>query len=307
MADGSSAVLYRVRETTIGTTPANPQFVEMPFNSDDIAAAFDEIESERLGGRHMRCHRLGNKAADGTVGTYLYPVHTDQDLEAAMCGTWTNDVLKTGTVRRADTYERQHTDTDPIIYLRFMGLEVNEMTITATAGQNVGLSLSLVGTELDENHAELAGADYQPTPDDCPFDSWSGMLSIDGNEIATATELTMTIANGIERLYGIGSRVAHRKSISKIRVSGNVTMEFESVAMYQKWYNEQNANLVLDLEAQNGYELEARIPRLKFTEVTSPVSAEGQVTVQMSYVGEFDPTTETELQFTRTPPTPPAG
>lgn len=306
MADGSSAVLYAVPETTIGTTPATPAFVEVPFNSDDIAAAFEEIESERLGGRHMRCHRLGNKSADGSVGTYLYPEHTDAYLEAAMCGTWTTDVLKTGgnPVRRSFTFERQHTDNDPITYLRFLGMEVNEMTITATAGQNVGLSLGLVGNELDENHDEIAGAEYTPTADSCPFDAWTGSLEIDGTEFATATELTMTIANGLERLYGIGSRTAHRKSISKIRVSGNITAEFLSTAEYQKWYNEVNSNLVLTLEAQDGYEFEARVPNLKFTEVTSPVSAEGQVTVQMAYVGEFDPTQETELQFTRTPPTP---
>lgn len=302
MADGSSAVLYAVPEATIGTTPANPAFVEVPFNSDDIGASFDQIESERLGGRHMRCHKLGNKASDGTVGTYVYPAEVDQYLEAALCGTWTADVLKTGTVRRGFTFERQHVDVMPIIRMRYLGLEVNEVTIQATAGQNINLSLGLVGNELDENHAQLAGATYASTPDTCPYDAWSGTLELGGSEIATATELNITVANGIERLYGIGSKVAHRKSISKIRVTGSLTMEFTSTAQYQQWYNEQNAVLALTLEAESGHEHEIRIPRLKFTEAASPVSAEGQVTVQLSFVGEFDATTETELQLTRTIP-----
>ncbi|AIM40774.1 minor tail protein [Idiomarinaceae phage Phi1M2-2] len=302
MADGSSAVLFSVPESTIGTTPAAPAFTEFPFNSVDLGAAFDKIESERLGGRHMRCHRLGNKSADGTPTTYLYPVHSDPFLEAALCGTWDDNVLKTGTTRRGFTYEVQHADTTPVIHMRYKGLEVNELTITATAGQNVGLSLGLVGNEIDENHSQVAGATYTPVGDDCPYDSWSADLMLDGEPLATATELTITIANGIERLYGIGSRTAHRKSISKTRVTGSVTKEFDSVAQYQKWYNEQNAVMVATFERADGYELEVRIPKLKFTEAASPVSAEGQVTVQLSFVGEFDDNSETELQITRVIP-----
>jgi hypothetical protein len=302
MADGSSAVLYAVPEQSIGTTPATPAFFEVPFNSDNLVSAFESIESERLGGRNARCHRLGNKSADGDVSTYFYPVHVDSFLEAAFCGSWSNDVLTTGDTRRGFTFERQHLDVTPTPYLRFIGCEINELTIQATAGQNVNLSLSIVGNEQDESFTQISGSTYSQVPDDCPYSSWEGNLELDGVEVATATELSITIANGLERLYGIGSRTAHRKSIGKINVTGSITLEFESVAIYQKWQSEQTSVLVLTLEATNGYKHEIEVPKLKFTAVQSPVAGEGQVTLQAEFSGRYDSSEESELLATRTIP-----
>lgn len=301
IANGAQHSLHYVAESTYGTTPSIPTWTPLPHTGTTLAITKDAIESEKLrGDRQVEDFRHGNKSVSGDITGELEYEAFDDMLEAALCGTWTTDVLKAGTTRRSFTFERKFADLATPEYHRYTGCEVNSIALSVSPNAMIGLTIGVIGKDLTTNTTQVASSTYSADVGNSPFDSFTGSITEGGSAIATVTALEMTLENGIEPLFSIGSQTTNRPSIGKSRVSGTLTTYFESKALYDKFLNETSSSIALTLTDLSGNDYLIEFGNVKYNSGQPDVSGEGAVTIAMEFVGLYDATDASNIVITRT-------
>lgn len=302
-ATGAEHRMGYVAESTIGTTPATPAFKLLPFTGTSLQLTKDAIESEELGSRKVQSFRHGNRQVGGGLDVEFNASDFDALLEAVFCGTWAADTptagtsqLTTGSVRRGFTFfreEQQFAGGDRFNY--YTGCEMNEFSLTVTPNQMVTASFQVVGVDNPASHTEITGSTYTPRSVEEPFDSFTGTIQEGGSPIAIATQIELSIVNGIEPSFVLFSPVTGRKSIGKTRVTGTLTAQFIDFATYDKFRNETISSLEFELTSTTGAVKRFKIPRLKFNSAGNDVSGDGEITLTLEFVGLYDNTADSEL------------
>lgn len=301
IANGAQHSLHFVAESSYGSTPSTPTWTPMPHTATTLNLSKDGIESEKLrGDRQIEDFRHGNKSVGGDISAELEYGAFDDVLEAVMCGTWTTNVLKSGTTRRSFTIERKFADLDTAEYHRHTGCEFNSMSMTVTPNAMVTTTFGVVGKDLSVSTSEVASSTYSADVGNTPFDSFTGSITEGGSSIATVTSISITVENGLEPLFSVGSSTTNRPSIGKSRVTGNLTCYFESNTLYSKFLNETSSEIVLTLTDLDGNDIQFDIPNVKYNTGQPDVSGEGSVTVSMDFVALYNSSDATQLAITRT-------
>jgi hypothetical protein len=301
IANGAQHQLHYVAETTYGTTPATPTWKPIPHTGTTLNMSKDAVESEKLrGDRQIEDFRHGNKTIGGDISCELEYEAFDDLLEAVMCGSWDTDTLKSGTTRRSFTLEREFNDLATPEYHRHTGCEFNSMAVSVAPNQMATATFSIVGKDLSVDTAEVSGSTYSSDVGNTPFDSFTGSITEGGSSIATVTAIEFTIENGIEPLFSVGSDTTNRPSIGKSRVTGSLTTYFDSKALYEKFLNETESEIVLTLTDVDGNDYQFDIPRVKYNTGQPDVSGEGAVTISMDFVALYNDADGSQLVITRT-------
>lgn len=301
IANGAQHSLHFIAESSYGSTPSTPTWTPMPHTATTLNLSKDGIESEKLrGDRQIEDFRHGNKSVGGDISAELEYGAFDDVLQAVMCGTWTTDVLKSGTTRRSFTIERKFADLDTAEYHRHTGCEFNSMSMTVTPNAMVTTTFGVVGKDLSVSTSEVASSTYSADVGNTPFDSFTGSITEGGSSIATVTSISINIENGLEPLFSVGSSTTNRPSIGKSRVTGNLTCYFESNTLYSKFLNETSSEIVLTLTDLDGNSIQFDIPNVKYNTGQPDVSGEGSVTVSMDFVALYNSSDATQLAITRT-------
>jgi len=300
IASGSRHRLAAIAEVTYGTTPATPAFTTLRHNSCNIGLSKDAVESEEIrGDRQITCFRHGNKSVGGDIEGELAYGEYDKLIEAAMCGTWTADVLKAGTTRRSFTIERTFQDITQ--YVRYTGCEVNTMSISIAPNSMVGVSFGFIGKDQSIAQTAIASSTYSVLTDTCQFDSFTATISEGGSPIALVTEAEITLENGIEPQFVVGSATTLRPSIGRCNVTGSITVYFEDQAMLTKFQNETESSLDITLTDPAGNTFKIDIPKLKYTSGQPDVSGKGSVTISMDFQAIYDSVDASNIVITRNP------
>jgi len=300
IASGSRHRLAAIAEVTYGTTPTTPAFSTMRHNSCNIGLSKDAVESEEIrGDRQITCFRHGNKSVGGDIEGELAYGEYDSLIEAALCGTWSTDVLKAGTTRRSFTIERTFQDITQ--YVRYTGCEVNTMSISIAPNSMVGVSFGFIGKDQSIAQTAIASSTYSALTDTCQFDSFTATISEGGSPIALVTEAEITLENGIEPQFVVGSSTTLRPSIGRCNVTGSITVYLEDQAMLTKFQNETESSLDLTLTDPDGNTFQIEIPKLKYTSGQPDVSGEGSVTVSMDFQAIYDSVDASNIVITRNP------
>jgi len=300
IASGSRHRLAAIAEVTYGTTPTTPAFTTLRHNSCNIGLSKDAVESEEIrGDRQITCFRHGNKSVGGDIEGELVYGEYDSLIEAAMCGTWSTDVLKAGTTRRSFTIERTFQDITQ--YVRYTGCEVNTMSISIAPNSMVGVSFGFIGKDQSIAQTAIASSSYSALTDTCQFDSFTATISEGGSPIALVTEAEITLENGIEPQFVVGSSTTLRPSIGRCNVTGSITVYLEDQAMLAKFQNETESSLDLTLTDPDGNTFQIEIPKLKYTSGQPDVSGEGSVTISMDFQAIYDSVDASNIVITRNP------
>jgi hypothetical protein len=300
IANGAQHSLHYTAESSYGTTPTAPTWKPIPHTGTTLNMSKDGLESEKLrGDRQIEDFRHGNKTIGGDISCELEYEAFDDLLEAVMCGTWAGDVLSAGTERRSFTLERKFGDLATPEYHRHVGCEFNTLALSVAPNQMSTATFTIVGKDISVNTSEVASSTYEDDIGNTPFDSFTGSITEGGSPIAIVTAIDMTIENGIEPLFSVGSDTTNRPSIGKSRVTGSLTTYFESKALYEKFINETESSIELLLQDLDGNQYTFTLPRVKYNSGQPDVSGEGAVTISMDFVALFDPTLESQLIIER--------
>jgi len=301
IANGAQHALYYVAETSYGVVPSTPTWNRFPHTGTTLNLTKDGIESEKLrGDRQVEDFRHGNRSIGGDVSSELEYAAFDDLLEAALCGTWTTDVLEAGPTRRSFTIEREFADLDTPEYHRYSGCEINTLAMSISPNAMVSTTFTIVGKDIEVATTEVSGSTRNADIGNIPFDSFTGSILEGGSSIAVVTSLELNVENGLEALFSVGAPTTNRPSIGKSRVTGTLTTYFESKSLYEKFINETESSITATLEDPDGNQYTIELPRVKYNSGQPDVSGEGAVTIALEFVALFDDTEETNMRITRT-------
>lgn len=300
-ANGAQHSLHYVAETVYGTTPSTPSFTPLPHTGTSLAVSKDAVESEKLrGDRQVEDFRHGNKTVGGDISAELEYEAFDDILEAVLCGTWTTDELTAGTTRRSFTLQRKFADLSVPEYHTYTGCEFNTMSLSVSPNSMATVTFGVIGKDLSLATTAITGSTFGTDVGNSPFDSFTGSISEGGVSIATVTSIEMSLENGLEPLFSVGSQTTNRPSIGRSRVSGTLTTYFQSKTLYEKFLNETSSSITLTLTDLDGNSYEFDMSNVKYNSGQPDVSGEGAVTIALEFVALYDSADDSQIRITRT-------
>jgi hypothetical protein len=216
-----------------------------------------------------------------------------------------NPSIKAGTERRSFTFVRHFADiqTADNPYYIYRGVELNSVQFTIAANSMVTGTFSIIG-QSQETAQDLTGLGtptYNPASTTSPLDSFTGSLQEGGTTVAVVTEISMTLQNGIEPRFVVGSKNSIYPSIGRSNLTGQVTAYFEDSDLVNKFLNETESSLVFTLPDGAGNQLRVTIPRIKYTGGQPDVSGEGPITLAMPFQALLDSTESSNIRIERIP------
>lgn len=304
MADGSRHSLRMVEETTYGVIPSNPVFKYVRHTGTTLGLSKEGLQSEELrDDRQISDFRHGARQVGGDITFELSYGSFDPILEALLGGTWTNDVLKAGTIRRSFTLERFFGDILPADkpYHRFTGVEFNTLQLQVNANEMITGTIGVVGKDMITDSAAIPGATYGAVSTTSPLDSFTGTLNEAGTPIAVITEIQLNLDNGLDPRFVVGSKTTLRPAIGRSNVSGTITAYFENSLLLDKFINEVESSILFNLPDGAGNNLKFALPRIKYNGGQPDVQGEGPITLSMPFQALLDPVTGTNIIIEREP------
>lgn len=306
-ASGSNHSMAYVAESTYGVTPPTPSFKPFRHTGTTLALSKETLQSEELrDDRQIACFRHGNKQVGGDVNSELCYTDFDDMLEAVLCGTWADDTpiagtdtLTAGTTRRSFTIERNFADIGERI--RYTGCEANTFNVSVAPNAIVTATFGFVGKDQDSDNSMITGATYASTQGGCPFDSFSGTILLDGVSTGIITQIDVSLENGIEPSFVVGSPTTAGNTIGRSNVTGTLTAYFESVALLNKFVNEEAVTVQFSLVSEAGDTLTFDLPNVKFGSGQPDVSGDGSVTIALDMQALYDNGAQSNIVITRTP------
>lgn len=135
VATGIRERIGYVAETTIGTTPTNPNFQLLETTGFNVNPDKEVIQDNRLGNRNRRCNKHGNQTVSGDIPGLLVYGAADPLIEAGFCGTWTA-ALTTGSSSLSATTTSFDRAAGSFVTDGFVVGSVVESTGFTNAGNN---------------------------------------------------------------------------------------------------------------------------------------------------------------------------
>lgn len=296
-ASGSRHSIGYVEEVTFGVTPATPALKAFRHNSTTLSLNRSTFGSNEIrGDRQIADFRAGTRSGQGNIVAELSKGSHDDMLAAALCGTWTANVLKAGILRKSFTIERKFGDVGQ--YLRYYGSQVDTLQISMTTGAVVGLTFGFWSKGMESDDAIVTGATYPAALTTSPMDAISGTITEGGSAIGVVSNVSLNLSNGLASRFVIGSAESLEPSIGRSTLTGTMEAYFEDATLLNKFLADTPSSLSM-VCSDGTDEYTILVPKLKYTGGDVPVSGEGPVSISLPFQGLLDPTTGTNLQITR--------
>ncbi|QEQ95119.1 tail subunit [Vibrio phage vB_VpS_BA3] len=313
MADGSRHTLYMVEEGTTkdkhGVTPNTPAMATVRNTGVTLGLAKDSLQSEEIrGDRQIADFRLGANQVGGDINFEMSHLTFDGlILGALQAADWvdTNPVnakqkqAKAGTTRRSFTMMRHFADIADKPYFLFKGVEINSMNISFSANAMVTGTFSVLGKSQLLGATAPTGATYPAVTTSRAMDAFTGAIQEGGENIAVVTEASLTIENGLNPRFVVGSKDGIYPENGRSNVTGSITAYFENAALVEKFINETPSSLMLEAADTAGNKYQFLMPRIVYTGGQPDVAGEGSIVLTMPFQAILDPTEQTNIKVTR--------
>jgi len=208
-------------------------------------------------------------------------------------------VLSLGDVRISHTVVRQFTDLQATDDFVFHGVEMSTFDLTVAANAIVTASFGAIGKNQSFLPDYVDDGTVTPASGSSVMDAFSGKLSEGGTPIATVTEITLNIDNGMEVRPVIGSDSTLRPGQARFNCTGQITAYFEDVSLLKKFLDETDTSLSFEIRGRDGRSYTFALPRISFSGGQPDVPDEGDVMLTMPFQALLDKTAATNLTITR--------
>jgi hypothetical protein len=289
---GSQRGLTYINEVTPGVTPALPDMIIIRNTGDSLTLTKNNFQSAELrADRALTDVTMGNKQTGGGIDFELSVENFDDFLAGALyddnyvpaTGLLTGDSLQNGVTERSFSIEK-YFPTVPI-YQLYAGMHVNTFTINVQADSQITGSMDMIGTAYDSQATTFANSEIAATSGGL-FTSHSLDIRENGISLGVGVSLTLNINNNLTPAFALGDDTAKEVVDGRCIVDGTLVIYFDSPTIYDKFKDDTESSLELDLISVKGgvtttYTIE--LPRTKYTTADDPVSDEGVVQVSMAF------------------------
>ena len=295
-----------VAESVFGTTPTTPAMTPIRHTGFTLGLTKSAIQSAELrADRQISDLRHGNKSVAGDIsGEFIYGSF-DEFLAAATGGSWATgvpiagtDQLKVGEVLTSFTIRRWFSDINA--YEVFTGVRMGGFSLSVQPDAVASISFNCVGK--DKTAVNISGATQNAVDTNSPLTGHEiGTIKEGGVAYAGMTGIELSLANGVESAFELGSDTTGDHIIGRSNVTGTVTAYFTSAALLTKFINETESSLEFTLTDLDGNAVRVFVPRIKYTGGQPDVSGEGAVLLSMPFQALYDTVTGTNLVIERNP------
>jgi len=304
IAKGSLSQIVYQQETTYKTTPASPDVKLLYFESENLNAQRNLIQTPVIrSNRNSASPILGNYIVTGSINTHLQAYNLGTLIKGCLGSvttTGTNPythVIKVGNTLPTFFIEKGFTDISQ--YLRYQGCYIS------------GMSIDFAAEGLQKCSFDISGAKYaiSATPLDStpsisggykPF--YGGIFTVvneGGSAIATIESASVKITNEIDAKYTLGSLgEVQEVAVGGVTVSGNINAFFSDATLLNKALNSTESSLKFVLQYGTGdgsignEYLEIFIPELVYEVTTPAISGKGGIMIQLNFNAYYDNSTE---------------
>lgn len=157
MAEASAHKLAYVKETTRGTTPANPRFRYFPDTRTTLALSKELLTTERLtGSRFPAAPRTGASVVGGDIPADLSSQTYDDLIASALQGDWVDDVgagvdtfdiVVDGTANVGVVVGDTFTTTNGVVTVESLDSKAEEVVLTYVEGTDTPDTFHLYGVD----------------------------------------------------------------------------------------------------------------------------------------------------------------
>lgn len=309
MANGSRHSLYAVEEAAYGVTPNDPALELVRITGTTLGLSKDSLQSAEIrSDRQIADFRLGANQIAGDINFELSYGSFDKLLQGALLSAdWagTPEQIKAGTTRKSFSFVRHFADFTAVNkpYYVYRGCEVNTVQLSIAANAMITGTFSVFGAsqELLGDLSSMGTPTFPAGSTTSPLDSFTGSLKEGGVTIAVITEISLTLANGIEPRFVVGSKNSILPSLSRSNLTGSITAYFEDSSLVQKFIDETESSIEFELPDTAGNKQVHLIPRIKYTGGQPDVTGEGPITLSMPFQALLDPTEGSNYVIKRAP------
>ena len=296
LANGSAVQYYYVEEVA-GAVPATPAWKPIRFVSAGLTPNINQIDTAEMNQyRQQQASRGGTYSVAGDIAVELSFSSFDDLIQAAMQGTWTANVLKIGKVERSFAILERHTDIG-VDYV-YHGCRVSTMAISSPLNAPVGVTFSMMGTKADKYTIPVGSTYIAATATDTMITT-NLALTEGGVSVAYATEWSVSLDNGMEALFALGSREAFDISNGVAVVTGSMSAYLVDAVLWDKVLDETSTSHVIEFtEGADSYTLE--LPKVRYTQGQKQTSGPGAIIPQYTVSAGYDDVLATTMMITRT-------
>lgn len=304
MANASQTRLAYIAESTYGTTPATPTFLNQRFVSESINPNIETVTSDEIrADRNVSDLIQVGQSASGAVNFELSYGTFDDWLESLMYGTWSSDVLKNGVTEKSFTIEKTFETGATDQYHRYTGAIANSMNISMATGSKVTGSFDFLAAGFASDQAIITGATYTGANTNPIMNAATNFasLAMTGVTSPELTSLDVSVTNNITLEQLLGSLDARGATAGRCQVTGSLSAYFEDEELFELYLNGTASDLTFTVGGASSKNYEFTMSNIKFN--TGEVVAGGNdqpLLANMSFTALYDGTDAASLKITRT-------
>uniref|UniRef100_A0AB39BZV0 Capsid protein n=1 Tax=Pakpunavirus sp. TaxID=2833053 RepID=A0AB39BZV0_9CAUD len=298
-AQGVNQNTYIKLEGVGGTLDPAVAWIPLRLITNGLSQSVEELESdEMLPGRHVAESRSGVSSVAGDLEAELTYGTFDMLLEAAFHGTWTANVLKTGSTRRKFAILKHNEDIGR--WLIYRGCEVGSVAIDCPLQGKIGITFSMIGTKEEAYVFDGVTESIADPTETVMMTTFEGSLTEGGTGLNHATALNLSLDNGMEAIYRLFSRDAYDIKLGRINVSGSLSAYIEDNRLKDKYLGETKTPLVVTLtDGENSYQIS--MTQAKLTTSSEEGSGDDPIIQNYDFRAFNDQAVDTEITITRIP------
>lgn len=284
VASGSNRRVDYVEETTYNTPPSSATWKNFrntggQFKKDQTNSESQEIRPDRQTSGVI----FGAQSSSGELQFELSATSFDDMLEAALMGTWTSDKLVIGLTDRSFAFVEQFQDIGQT--LLSTGQVANTLNLSTTADTVTG-SFGFLGKGHTNDLTAIGTPIYSAPDTTIAFTSYEAVAKLDDANSCIVTQLDITLTNNREVRNAIGDCDLEPK-VGKVSATGNATIYFENMAVYQKWLG--NESIDLEILFSDGANTQTWIlPKAFATDGTKDVSGDADIFISLPITATYD-------------------
>lgn len=290
--------LRYIEEVTLGVTPGTPAMVALPVTNSSIVMKKNSfVSEEKRPDRQVGALRTGSQFAEGAFDFEPRAGDFDPFLESLFGSAFSTDVLKVGNTIKSFSLETAFPDIGQYEVAR--GCRMSSLSLSVKPDAMATASFGVVGVAVDAMTGTPLDASPTDTTGNDPFDGLTGTFQEGGSSIGILTGIDLTIDQGIEPAFVLGSSSAQQVDHGTFDVKGTITAFLENAALANKFVNETLSSLRFTLsDGVNSHEF--YLPRIKYSNADRDVAGKtGNVILTMPFQAIYDQTEGSTVVITR--------
>lgn len=289
-ATGSASSIAIQLEQTWGVLPLTPKLIEINASTygESISVESDELVSNAINpNRGILDTRSGQVKVKGSVPFELPVKNSDLIIYGLLGDMVQTDVTISGTVKKKKVFKRAQTLPSFLIqkgfhdinqFFKYSGCKINNMQLTVEPTGLATGSFEIVGKDCN-----VSTTSFDATPTKYVHKVYSAIDSVilENGAGALFTNFNFNITNGLYDSRIIGSRHSANIGPGKSEVTGELSIMFENVDLYNKWLNETQTDLKITFTSGKD-SIEFLFPKVKLNGEASP-KIENQEGINISF------------------------